>query len=101
MKISIPDRFISNYEGFVYVSRWKKQTIILLNEQKYKNLIKTIDKLKMDELRGIKRFIKAGIVKIGIKNSQIDIPEHFIEFIGSKKIVLLNEGDNVIVKALV
>ena len=75
MKITIPKEYIEHFrEGIVFLTYWKKPTLLLMNKDEKESFQETLSKAWIHYEEGCEKGISMLILELPIENGLIDIP---------------------------
>lgn len=75
MRINIPKEYIEHFqEKTVYITWWKKPTLLLMNKKEKEDFQNTLDEAWVHYEDGCERGISTPILELPIKNGVIDVP---------------------------
>lgn len=101
MKIELPAKYKCIFkEGDIFVSRWKDNSLILMNKQSKERLVKILREAEKEKggLGAFARFKKAGIMEVEYKNGVVEIPEFLSGMLkGDQRSFKLNSNEQILV----
>ena len=97
MKIKIPNEYLYRYsKGKIFVSRWPKNSFILMNIYECNELVGSLKRLTNNTNTGLLKFFEAGIFECPICEEEIDLPELLCKSMHHKKMIFNEEKQGLI-----
>lgn len=85
MKIQIPKEYCDNFKNTAYITFWRKNTLLVMNEAERDEYQVILDKSKVCIGDGTTRLFKAGIIEVDFDNEAIYIPEQLKKHLFEEK----------------